>query len=123
MCNMSVNRVILIGNVGKDPEIRYLEGNMRVANFPLATTERGYTLANGTQVPDRTEWHNIVVWGKSAEYVERYVRKGALMYVEGRIRSRTYDDKAGVRRYVYEIYADSVNILASRERGEEARQG
>lgn len=116
--NMSVNKVILIGNVGKDPEIRYLEGNMRVAYFTLATTERGYTLSNGTQVPDRTEWHNIVLWGKLAEYTERYVRKGMLLYIEGRIRSRTYDDKSGIRRYIYEIVSDSMKILSNKEKTE-----
>ena len=70
---MSVNKVILIGNVGKDPDVRYLENNVRVANFPLATTERGYTMSNGTQVPDRTEWHTIVVWRGLAEVAEKYV--------------------------------------------------
>lgn len=119
---MSVNKVILIGNVGRDPEVRYLEGNMRVAQFSLATTERGYTLQNGTQVPDRTEWHNIVMWGRLAENAERYVRKGALLYVEGRIRSRSYDDKSGMRHYVYEIVADAMKILSGRERPEGAAQ-
>lgn len=115
---MSVNKVILIGNVGKDPDIRYLEGNMRVASFPLATTERGYTLTNGTTVPDRTEWHNIVAWGKLAEICERYIKKGSLLYIEGKIKSRVYDDKSGVRRYIYEIYADNINMLGSRENSE-----
>ena len=86
---MSVNKVILIGNVGKDPDVRYLENNVRVANFPLATTERGYTMSNGTQVPDRTEWHTIVVWRGLAEVAEKYVSKGARLYIEGKIKSRT----------------------------------
>ena len=109
---MSVNKVILIGNVGKDPDVRYLENNVRVANFPLATTERGYTMSNGTQVPDRTEWHTIVVWRGLAEVAEKYVRKGARLYIEGKIKSRTYEDKAGNRRYITEIYADDMQILA-----------
>ena len=103
---MSVNKVILIGNVGKDPDVRYLENNVRVANFPLATTERGYTMSNGTQVPDRTEWHTIVVWRGLAEVAEKYVRKGARLYIEGKIKSRTYEDKMGNRRYITEIYAE-----------------
>lgn len=112
--SMSVNKVILIGNVGKDPDVRYLESNQRVANFTLATTDRGYTLANGTQVPDRTEWHNIVVWRNTAEYVEKYVRKGALLYIEGRLTTRNYEDKSGIRHYRTEIYAEKLEILNSR---------
>ena len=108
---MSVNKVILIGNVGKDPDVRYLENNVRVANFPLATTERGYTMSNGTQVPDRTEWHTIVVWRGLAEVAEKYVRKGARVYIEGKIKSRTYEDKAANRRYVTEIYAEDMQVL------------
>ena len=69
---MSVNKVILIGNVGKDPDVRYLDNGVAVATFPLATTERAYTLQNGTQVPERTEWHNIVLWGGLAEVAEKY---------------------------------------------------
>lgn len=108
---MSVNKVILIGNVGKDPEVRYLDSKMCVANFTLATTERGYTTANGTQVPDRTEWHNIVVWRGLAEVAEKYVRKGSQLYVEGKIRTRSWEDQQGVRRYTTEIYADNMNLL------------
>ena len=108
---MSVNKVILIGNVGKDPDVRYLENNVRVANFPLATTERGYTMSNATQVPDRTEWHTIVVWRGLAEVAEKYVRKGARLYIEGKIKSRTYEDKMGNRRYITEIYAEDMQIL------------
>lgn len=108
---MSVNKVILVGNVGKDPDVRYLENQNRVASFPLATTERGYALPNGTTVPDRTEWHNIVVWRNLAEYAERYIVKGTLLYIEGKIRTRSYDDKSGIRRYITEIYADTINVL------------
>lgn len=111
---MSVNKVILIGNVGKDPDVRYLENNLRVANFPLATTEKGYTMSNGTQVPDRTEWHSIVVWRNLAEATEKYVRKGSQLYIEGHIKSRSYEDKAGVRRYITEIYADDMKFLGGR---------
>ncbi|MCW3806528.1 single-stranded DNA-binding protein [Plebeiibacterium marinum] len=108
---MSVNKVILIGNVGKDPEVRYFENDRAVANFPLATTERGFTTSAGQQVPDRTEWHNIVVWGGLAKVVESYVKKGTQIFVEGKIRTRSYDDKDGNKRYVTEVYADNFQFL------------
>lgn len=111
---MSVNKVILVGNVGKDPDIRYFDNGSAVANFPLATTERGYTAANGTQIPDKTEWHNIVCWRGLAKVVEQFIKKGSQLYIEGKIRSRTYDDQNGVKRYVYEIYADNLEILGKR---------
>ena len=112
---MSVNKVILIGNVGKEPEVRYLENNIKVANFPLATTERGYTLSNGTIVPDRTDWHNIVAWRGLADTSEKYVHKGSQLYIEGKLKTRNYEDKAGVRRYVTEIYAESIQILTRKD--------
>ena len=95
---MSVNKVILIGNVGKDPDVRYLDSGVAVATFSLATTERGYTLQNGTQVPDRTEWHNIVLWRGLAQTAEKYVHKGDKLYIEGKIKSRSYDDQNGIKR-------------------------
>lgn len=110
---MSLNKVILIGNVGRDPDIRYFDNNAGVANFPLATSERGYTLSNGTVVPERTEWHNIVVRRDLVPFVEKWVKKGSLVYVEGKIRSRSYDDQAGVKRYVTEIHADRVEFYYS----------
>ncbi|MBQ2002117.1 MAG: single-stranded DNA-binding protein [Bacteroidaceae bacterium] len=112
---MSLNKVMLIGNVGQEPVVRYLDSGVCVATFSLATTERGYTLQNGTQVPERTEWHNIVVWRKQAEFVEKYVHKGDKLYVEGKIQSRSYDDKQGVRRYVVEIMTEMVDLLTSRQ--------
>ena len=111
---MSVNKVILIGNVGKDPDVRYLDNHVCVANLTLATSERGYTAQNGTQVPDRTEWHNLVFWRGLAETVEKYVHKGDKLYVEGNIRNRSYDDQNGVKRYVTEIFVDSMEMLTSR---------
>lgn len=111
---MSVNKVILIGNVGKDPDVRYFDNGAAVANFTLATTERGYTAANGTQVPDRTEWHNIVCWRGLAKVAEQFVRKGSQVYVEGKIRSRTYDDANGIKRFVIEIYVDNMELLGRR---------
>ena len=108
---MSLNKVQLIGNVGKDPEVRYLDSGVAVATFPLATTDRAYTLANGTQVPERTEWHNIVLWRGLAETAEKYVHKGDKLYIEGKIRSRSYDDQNGVKRYVVEIFGDNMEML------------
>ena len=111
---MSVNKVILIGNVGKDPDVRYLDSGVAVATFSLATTERGYTLQNGTEVPDRTEWHNIVLWRGLAQTAEKYVHKGDKLYIEGKIRSRSYDDQNGVKRSIVEIFADNMEMLTPR---------
>ena len=108
---MSINKVILIGNVGRDPKIRYTAPGQAVASFSLATTERGYTAANGTQVPDRTEWHSIVMWGKNAEIAERYIRKGSQLYIEGKLRTRTWEDKNQIKRQVTEIYVDTFDFL------------
>lgn len=108
---MSVNKVFLIGNVGKEPEVRYYDNGGAVANFSLATTERGYTAANGTQIPDRTEWHNIVLWRGLAEIAEKYIHKGSKIYIEGKIRTRSYDDQQGIKRYVTEIWGDNLELL------------
>ncbi|WP_455669938.1 single-stranded DNA-binding protein [Phocaeicola faecalis] len=111
---MSLNKVQLIGNVGKDPDVRYLDNGVAVASFPLATTDRAYTLANGTQVPERTEWHNIVLWRGLAQTAEKYVRKGDKLYIEGKIRSRSYDDQNGIKRTIVEIFADNMEMLTPR---------
>lgn len=111
---MSVNKAILIGNVGRDPEVRYLDTGVAVANFTLATTERGYTAANGTVVPEKTDWHNIVLWRGLAEVAEKYVKKGSKLYIEGKIRTRSYDDASGNKRYVTEIYGDTMELLDKR---------
>ena len=111
---MSVNKVILIGNVGKDPDVRYLDSGVAVATFSLATTERGYTLQNGTQVPERTEWHNIVLWRGLAQTAEKYVHKGDKLYIEGKIKSRSYDDQNGIKRTIVEIFADNMEMLTPR---------
>ena len=105
---------MLIGNVGKEPEVRYVEAGVAVARVSLATTERGYTLQNGTQVPDQTDWHYVIFWKRLAEIVERYVHKGDKLYVEGRIRYRSYDDKQGVRHNVTEIWAENMEMLSLR---------
>lgn len=111
---MSVNKVILIGNVGKNPDVRHLDRNVAVANMVIATTERAYTLQNGTQVPERTEWHNVVLWGGLAEVAEKYVHKGDRIYIEGKIRTNTYEDQNGIRRYRTEILAETMEMLSSR---------
>ena len=108
---MSVNKVILIGNVGQDPEIRYIE-TRPVASFTLATTERAYTNAAGVQIPERTEWHRIVMWDRAAETAEKYIRKGIKLYIEGRLRTRVWEDRNTIKRSVTEIYVDNFDILS-----------
>jgi single-strand DNA-binding protein len=107
-----MNKVMLIGNVGKEPEVKYYEADQAVATFPLATTEKGYTLPNGTVVPDRTDWHNVVLWRGLAKVAERYIHKGDKVYIEGKVRYRSYDDQKGVRRFVTEIYGDNLELLS-----------
>lgn len=106
-----VNKVILIGNVGKDPEIKVLDNGVRVANFPLATTE--IYKKDGNRF-EQTEWHNIVLWRGLAEVSEKIVRKGALVYIEGKLRSRTWEDKDKIKRYSVEIVADTLTVLTGR---------
>lgn len=108
---MSVNKVILVGNVGRDPEIRYVDGRP-VASFSLATTDRAYTTASGAQVPERTEWHNIVMWDKHAETAERYIRKGTKLFIEGKLRTRVWEDRNTIKRNVTEILVDNLDILS-----------
>ncbi len=100
-----------MGNVGNDPRVRYVAENQAVASFPLATSERAFTRKDGTAVPERTEWHNIVMWGRDAEVAERYIRKGMLLYLEGHLRTRVWEDNTKVKRYVTEVYVDSFEIL------------
>jgi len=107
-----INKVILLGNVGKDPEVKYFDNESSVANFSLATSET-YTNKNGEKVTN-TEWHNVQAWRGLAKVVEKYVRKGDLIYIEGRIKTRSYDDKDGNKKYVTEILADEMKMLGSR---------
>ncbi|MFD2512714.1 single-stranded DNA-binding protein [Pontibacter locisalis] len=108
----SVNKVILIGNLGKDPEVRHLEGGVAVARFPLATSE-SYKDKNG-QKQEKTEWHNIVLWRGLAEVAEKYLRKGQSVFIEGKIRTSQYQDKEGNQRYSTEIVADNMTMLGGR---------
>lgn len=109
---MALNKVLLIGNVGKDPEIRHLQGGASVATITLATSER-YKDRNG-ESRELTEWHTIIAWRQLADLAENYIRKGSQIFVEGRIRSRSWDDQNGQKRYVTEIQADSIQLLGRR---------
>ena len=120
---MSLNKVMLIGNVGKDPDVRYLESNpsnpganAKVASFPLATSER-YRDRSG-ELRENTEWHNIVVWRGNADVVEKYVRKGTQLYIEGRLRTRQWTDQTGNKRYTTEVVGDTLQLLGKRPDGQ-----
>ena len=106
----SVNKVILIGNVGNDPEVRYLDRGVAIANFNLATTERGYVMQNGTQVPDVTEWHSVVLWRNLAEWAQQNVRKSMKLYVEGKLKTRSWEKDGQIRRKT-EVIAENIQIL------------
>lgn len=106
----SVNKVILIGNVGADPEVRYLDRGVAIANFNLATTERGYVMQNGTQVPDVTEWHSIVLWRNLAEWAQQNLRKSMKVYVEGKLKTRSWEKDGQIRRKT-EVIAENIQIL------------
>ena len=111
----SVNKVILIGNLGKDPEVRHLEGGVAVARFPLATSETFKDKSGQKQ--EKTEWHNIVLWRGLAEVAEKYLRKGQSVFIEGKIRTSQYQDKEGNQRYSTEIVADNMTMLTRGEGG------
>jgi single-strand DNA-binding protein len=107
-----INKVILVGNLGKDPEVRTLESGAKVANFTLATSET-YKNKDGQKIT-QTEWHNIVLWRGLADIAERYLRKGNQIYIEGKIKTRSWDDKDGVKRYTTEIFGDNMTMLGGR---------
>lgn len=116
---MSVNKAILIGRLGKDPELRYTPGGKAVATFTLATSDR-WTGEDG-QKKESTVWHNIVCWGKQAEVIKEYMSKGRMLYIEGRIANRSYDDKDGNKRYVSEVVVQNFQFLG--DRGEKSGGG
>ncbi len=118
---MSVNKVILVGNVGKDPEVKYLDNGVAVCNFSLATSET-YNNKSGEKVT-QTEWHNIVLWRKLAEIAETYVKKGMQIYVEGQLRTRNWEDKDGVKRYTTEIFGTSMQMLGRKAENSSEPQG
>lgn len=117
-----MNKVMLIGNVGVEPDVHYYDADQARAEVRLATTERGYTLPNGTQVPDRTDWHTLIFFRNLAKVVEHYVHKGDKLYVEGRLHYRSFDDKQGQRRVVPEIVVESMEMLTPRSQQKEQRQ-
>lgn len=120
---MSVNKVILMGNVGKDPEYKDFDNGGSVAQFTLATTDRAFKTANGTEVPERTEWHNIVLQNGLANIAKKYVKKGNKLYIEGKIRTRSYKDNNGVKRYVTEVYGYNMEMLSPKKDGQTTQQG
>lgn len=105
------NQATVIGFVGDEPRIIQTQSNTAMASFAIATTERGYQRQDGTQVEDRTEWHNIVFFGKPAEVIGRYVHRGSSLFVQGKMRTRSYEDKDGIKRYVTEIIGDNFQLL------------
>ena len=112
-----VNKVILVGNLGKDPDVKYLDNGVAVANFSLATTEN-YKNKEGERV-SQTEWHNIVLWRGLAEVAEKYLKKGASIYIEGKIKTRKWEDKEGITRYSTEILGDNMTMLGGRSSSED----
>lgn len=116
MANKSLNKVLLIGNLGKDPEVSYTPSGIAVAKFSMATTDRWKDDSGNPQ--ERTEWHNIVVWRKLAEICGQYIKKGSRIYLEGRLQTRSWDDKnTGVKRYTTEIIADDLIMLDAKGAG------
>lgn len=109
--------MILIGNLGRDPEVRHLEGGATVANFPIATTET-YKDKNGNR-QEQTEWHNIVLWRSLADVAEKYLKKGMQIYIEGKLRTRSWEDKDGNKRYTTEVVGETFTMLSSRKNNEE----
>ena len=109
-----INKVILVGNLGKDPEVRYLEGGTAVANFPIATSETFKDRTSGEKKTN-TEWHNIVAWRGLAEIAEKYLKKGSQIYLEGKLRTRQWQDKDGNNRYTTEIVADNLQMLGRKD--------
>lgn len=105
-----MNKVILMGNVGSDPEIRYVE-KRQLATMSLATNEPARTLANGAVIPERTEWHRLVMWDHHAELAEKYIRKGTRLLLEGKLRTRTWEDRNAIKRTVTEIYVETLDII------------
>lgn len=118
---MSLNKVLLIGNVGKDPEVRHLENGSMVARFSIATTER-YKDKNG-EFQEQTEWHNIVCWRTLAERIEKFVKKGSQLFIEGKIRTGSWEDKTGQIRYTVEIVADNIQILGRKQESQGVPSG
>lgn len=119
---MSVNKVILMGNVGKDPDIRVFDNGGVTAQFPLATTKRGFKTKDGREIPERTEWHNIVLSNGLAKVTEQYVKKGDKLYIEGELRTRSYEDNNGVKHFITEVYGYDMEMLTPKKDGQSSGQ-
>ena len=117
---MAVNKCILLGRVGKDPEIKQFDGGNK-ASFSIATTERGFTTRDGKEIPEKTEWHNIVCWKGLSTIVERFVKKGDLIYIEGKITTRSWDSDNG-KKYITEIVADNIELLGNKSESKAAEE-
>ena len=115
---MSLNKVLLIGNVGQEPKITTFRDGGKVANFTLATTERGFTTKDGREVKEQTEWHNIVVKNRITEVVEKYIKKGSQLFIEGKIATRAYQDNSGQKRFVTEIIVSDLQMLGSKPKAD-----
>lgn len=119
---MSINKVTLLGYVGKDPDVKVFENGGVIAQFTLATTKRGYSTKDGRQIPERTEWHNVVLSNGLAKVAQQYVKKGDKLYIEGELRTRSYDDSSGIKRFITEIYAYEMELLTSKKNEQNAVQ-
>ena len=120
---MSVNKVTLLGHTGKAPDFKEFDNGGCVATFSLATTKRGFTTKDGRQIPERTEWHNIVLQNGLAKVANQYVKKGDKLYIEGKIRTRSYEDNNGVKRYITEVYGFNMEMLSPKKDGQTTQQG
>ncbi|MFV0396912.1 MAG: single-stranded DNA-binding protein [Bacteroidales bacterium] len=112
---MSVNKVFLLGRVGQDPDVKYLDGGVCFSRFSVATSDRAYTNAKGETIPERTEWHNIIAWRGIAQVVEKLVQKGTQVYIEGKLQTRQWEDQNGIRRNTTEILIENLEILSNRK--------
>ena len=120
---MSVNKVTLLGHTGKAPDFKEFDNGGCVATFSLATTKRGFTTKDGRQIPERTEWHNVVLQNGLAKVANQYVKKGDKLYIEGKIRTRSYEDNNGVKRYITEVYGFNMEMLSPKKDGQTTQQG
>lgn len=119
---MSINKVTLLGHLGKDPDVNTFDNGGVVAQFSLATTKRGFTTKDGRQIPERTEWHNVVLQNGLAKIAQQYVKKGDKLYIEGELRTRSYDDANGVKHYITEIYGYEMEMLTPKKEGQNTVQ-
>lgn len=114
---MSVNKTILLGNLGQDPKVTTLDSGVKVASFSLATTDRAYKTRDGKEIPEQTEWHNLVLWRGLADIAEKFLKKGDKLYVEGKTKTRSYEDAQGIKRYITEVYVEQLELLTPKPGG------